>query len=455
VLSSLAPATGSDGAGSSTRREDNERIRGSRDEPPFFWLTERDIDLGMDTFSAAWYMSRKSFVDVDLSHIKSLEGACFAVYWDRDDAVRMPLDYMDFAVEHGSQWWKTMGCPQDSEAVSVATSTYRAFVRKNLHGQPPVTSQPPSILRPTIALVAFSQQPLDLPDPETITGQTKDLEREVTVTSLAATLASLIRIGLGRILVVGHADDDAAVAAEAFRLLDQAEEADPSGEPQTNVLGTSLAYVRPMPEMMVDGGEDVKENVPKGAFAGLQRAFKGNDEKWTQAWLGTNKSADYWQYVYYTEQDSVLQTRPSALSHLRDALDQGLIVMPHRLQPIPHQADAPRAAWSASFVSLDFKVPWRIGSRGHCCDSQERRVYDPNASGFEPCGAPWWKCGFSDASGQGGNHSRLARYELLRLADGTGVATIAGSAHGRRCVRSREPCQYRNGSSLLSPTSIK
>jgi hypothetical protein len=305
-------------------REGEEWIRGSRDDHPFYWLTERDIDLGMDTFSAAWFMSRQSFMGVNVSHIQSLEGACFAVYWDRDDAVRMPLDYMDFAVEHGSQWWKTMGCPQDAEAASVTVSTYRAYVRKHVHGRPARKVQRASILQPTIALVAFSQNPLDQPYPETPTERTKDREREVTVSSLAATLASLIRIRLGRILVVGHADHDAAVVAEAFRFLAQAEaEIDSansqSSAPQANVLGTSLAYVRAAREMMMDGGEDVKENVPKGAIAGLQHALQGLDEDWTQKWLGKNKSADDWQYVYYTEQDSVLQTRPTALSHLRNA----------------------------------------------------------------------------------------------------------------------------------------
>jgi hypothetical protein len=124
--------------------------------------------------------------------------------------------------------------------------------------------------------------------------------------------------------------------------------------------------------------------------------------------------------------------------------------MPHRLQPIPHQADAPRAARSESFIPLDFKTPTWIGSHGHCCDAQERRVHVPDLPGYEPCGAPWWQCGFSDSNGQRGNHSRLARYDFMRLADGTGIATLAGSSHGRRCLLSREPCRYRNGSSFAS-----
>jgi hypothetical protein len=433
---------------------------GSRVNRSFYWLTERDIDLGTDTFSAAWYMSRRSFMGVDVSLIKSLEGACFAVYWDRGGAVRMPLDYLDFAVEHGSQWWRTMGSPQDSEAASVTASTYQAFVRRHLHGRSIMEAQPTAILKPTIAVVAFSQNTLYPLDPATTAERTKVHEREVTVFSLAATLASLIRIGLGRILVVGHADHDAAAVAEAFRFLDQADDAIDrdsiqSSAPKANVLGTSLAYVRPTPEMMMNGGDDVQENVPKGAIAGLQHALTGRDEAWTQTWLGKNKSAEDWQYVYYTEQDSVLQTRPTALLHLRDALDRGLIVLPHRLQPIPHQADAPRAARSGSFVSLDdLKSPTWVDSHGHCCDSQERRMYQPDLPGYEPCGAPWWQCGFSDTNGQLGNHSRLARYDLMRLADGTGIATIAGSSHGRRCLISREPCKYRDQGESSTATSI-
>jgi hypothetical protein len=43
--------------------------------------------------------------------------------------------------------------------------------------------------------------------------------RTLTVSSLAATMASLLQAGFGRVVVVGHGDDDLEIAQETFRLL--------------------------------------------------------------------------------------------------------------------------------------------------------------------------------------------------------------------------------------------
>ena len=43
--------------------------------------------------------------------------------------------------------------------------------------------------------------------------------------------------------------------------------------------------------------------------------------------------------MYYTEADQVLQTRPRSLKAIRDALDQGSILMPRQRDPVPHYTD--------------------------------------------------------------------------------------------------------------------
>jgi hypothetical protein len=68
----------------------------------------------------------------------------------------------------------------------------------------------------------------------------------------------------------------------------------------------------------------------KGALAGLQHAIQGKMEpSRLQEWLGVTRNASYWTYVYLTEPDTILQTRPLALVQIREALDDGLILARH------------------------------------------------------------------------------------------------------------------------------
>ena len=84
----------------------------------------------------------------------------------------------------------------------------------------------------------------------------------------------------------------------------------------------------------------IETNIPKGALQVLQEGFKGKlDHNRTCDLFGTTTKPSHWQYIYLTEPDIILQTRPSVLPQLKQALDQGLILAPHRLQPIPHETD--------------------------------------------------------------------------------------------------------------------
>ena len=81
-------------------------------------------------------------------------------------------------------------------------------------------------------------------------------------------------------------------------------------------------------------------NMPKGSLYVMQHGFKGDlDPKRTKDLFGTTTNKSYWKYVYLTEPDTILQTKPWVLPQLKSALDQGLVLAPHRLQPIPHEAD--------------------------------------------------------------------------------------------------------------------
>ncbi|KAL7561646.1 hypothetical protein ACA910_018537 [Epithemia clementina (nom. ined.)] len=206
--------------------------------------------------------------------------------------------------------------------------------------------------------------------------------------------------------------------------------------------------------------------VPKAALLGLQKAFQGDNTLHSQQWLGmrssgypyphhgvdhagdtattnnnnnhapdsktqrssnedyNNNRADRWKYVYLTEPDTILQARHTAMLALSRELkkpDQGggltNILVPHRLQPIPHARDLPNYFSEEQEVEEKKKkeesddknatvtTPRVVPARGEwaqvqvlssddfaCCD------LGPQAPGFDKYQhiGFWWQCGFDD-----------------------------------------------------------
>ncbi|KAL7556325.1 hypothetical protein ACA910_011871 [Epithemia clementina (nom. ined.)] len=184
--------------------------------------------------------------------------------------------------------------------------------------------------------------------------------------------------------------------------------------------------------------------LPKASLLGLKKAFNGTDLEHSKQWLGrptsnennSSKFNDKWKYTYLTEPDTILQVRHQALSALSQELQKGHIVIPHRLQPIPHARDLP------SIQDVTRVVPAH-GNLSHvqsissddfqCCDQ------GPDAPGrINKCGTFWWQCGFDRALNRSWTgserHYRLTPYQLLDLTEGTQIVTLAGTEHGRRCV---------------------
>ena len=395
------------------------------------WLTEMDLD-DLDPFSGTWYMSMDLFLEADLPNIGNVEGASWELFKGRYHLLRMPVDWLDFSVEHMSKWWRILGVPQNSIALNFTSFTFRSYVAQHVKQQRPFPDA--GLLQPTLALVAFQQ----FRETKTI-GEISFEDKEITITSLAATLASLVQVGMGRILVVGYTEDDESVVRDSFRLLN----VNVSNTLTTVVVHDSeLVYVRATDEMI--NSTYVTPNLPRAALVGLRHARNKMDPKWTRQWLGDVE--DQWKYVYLTEPDIILQTRPSILRHLKAQLDQNLILAPHRLQPIPYQGDIIQlnTASEVKLVPIDFKTPtWLNSGDGepelppdHCCDEQ-MGDYKPGRE-MGSCGNFWWVCGFDS-----GNHSRLEPYEFIRLRQGTGVTILAGTEHGRRCIPSHTPCDRR------------
>ena len=104
-----------------------------------------------------------------------------------------------------------------------------------------------------------------------------------------------------------------------------------------------------------------------------------------------------WKYIFLTEPDTLLATRPSSLDALGEALEQGYVLAPHRLQPIPHGSDfnGLEVANDASSIIPafgPFELVYEVDSNNmSCCDAGR---FKPMMTVFEPYDDFWWMSGF-------------------------------------------------------------
>lgn len=280
----------------------------------------------------------------------------------------------------------------------------------------------------------------------------------------------MYQVGFGRIVVTGyHHPIDEDRVREAFNIVDAtfndvSKTHNDMARMFLQVGHTDIAYVR-LQELWVKTNL-VPVNVPRGALIGMQMALSGKlSEGHTKDWLGDKSKTGEWKYFYLTEPDTILSTAPHILPLIRQGLDQGWIFFPHRLQPIPHEADLPV---DHSFMSPGRYVPGSIspfsnitllknpwadnrsnveGLYAHCCDTG---IFKPGrteefGTKQQPCGRWWWACGFTNQESNISAmealefHKRLVPYPMMRLQGGTAVV-VAATEMGRRCSPSRTPC---------------
>ena len=410
----------------SSDMHDSKATNATQAQVHFLKLGQLDLK---DFFSATWIQPVSTFLALDTNTIENVEMGCFSVFRPNKSRLRMTLDWMDFSVEHMSKWWKVLDIFKKNNPVPFNTtvSSFQRYV-KNIR-----VDDNDDTMHQTIAVIAFQQYR---------TSPEQEKGRMVTITALAATVASLLQAGFGRIVVVGYRDDDAAVVQETFRFIQSGGELDtinatsPTDTPPVTMIGrTEVGYTLATDEEVKSF--HVKINIVKAALSGLQSALKGDlEHKRTGEFLGSTRDPSFWRYVYLTEPDTVLQTRPWALPQLKAALDKGLILAPHRLQPVPHESDVRGMKNRNKFLAAtgNFSTVMELDplNGGVCCDELAGR-YKPGKDDIETCGTFWWTCGFNPRR----NHSRLEPYQLMRLQPGTGIVTLAGTAHGRRCIPSK------------------
>ncbi|KAG7343656.1 hypothetical protein IV203_021664 [Nitzschia inconspicua] len=345
----------------------------------------------LEVYSAAWWQSVKRCLEFPIDEITNIEGATYIPVLERGrglDDIRMTVDFMDFMVEHLSHCYKWPGddiLAYATERIQFATEL---MVKKGLQ-------QPPSsIMQTTLAVIPFA------------TDTDNPIYQRTLQEAMAATIASLLQYGIGRVVIVGHFAQDSIL---------------------------QLAFVH----TKGDG-----ELVPKEALRGLKQALQGKidenglvPEMWLGPKLPTNQQsksegARYpwtswnWEFIYFTEPDQILNARltPSFL----EAMKGGGIILPHRLQPIPMSSifwglttekTAPFQRQKPIF-SMDSEVD-------ACCDLGPNSTTGIIEAEKANCADFWWGCSYDD----GANH--FQDYDLIRAT--TGVVHFAADEHARKC----------------------
>ncbi len=395
----------------------------------------------LDYFSATWILTVSTFLNnVETKEMSSVESAVHRVYRFNRDKVRMSVDWFDFSVEHMSKWWKLMEATNgflNDVAINVLNNNLLQYIH-----QSPVADDDDdtlTLLHPTIALIAFA------PSVTTKSDISKERSTKLTIYALAATIESLKRVGFGRIVVVGINSDDKQYVVEAFDLVrpkDISHQDDINNA--NNKTTIEFAYVQVTEQSWYET-KHIRVNRPRASLIGLQRALQGKlEENETKDWLGVKHPTDYWKYVYLTEPDTILQTRKASLKSIHKELESNKILMPHRIQPIPHEADVKGSDaynYIKYFGSFADKAVVDIDNEYYsCCDNGPKRPHEVTPK----CHIFWYFCGFQniplplEPEKYDQQHHKLLNYTFMRLSKGSNIVS-AGSEHGRACTPILKP----------------
>jgi len=359
-----------------------------------------------------WYQDTANFLGTNF-HISSLEGAsfhAFRLHPSGKHKVLMTADWLDFSVTHLSKYVKHVSQQRDQQSIESLSEMMNQYIA-NVKSMD--ISQSHLAMNSTIAVL-----PLLAP---------KDaIDKRLVTLELTATLASLQSIGIGRGLIVGVSPAEKEVAMESFALLQN----------KTPSFSMELAFVPSLQQ---------HKFVPQLALIGLQNAMKNA----TKEWLGKNPQR--WKYVYFTEPDLLLHTRPSAVEAISKALNDGALLTAHRLEPVPHERHFPSLSRERIIPDIGvFAAIHTLNEESTCCD---QGFYYP-ANWQDPtqmarvrnrgeCRSLWPHCGFNRDNMDYHNHSvmlelhyRLLGYPFFTIADGLDVPLVGASQ--RVCVPSHD-----------------
>jgi hypothetical protein len=371
-----------------------------------------------------WWQDIEHFHKIKAERLNNLATASFFTFRP-SSRVRMTRDWFDLAVEHLSKYHRHFEVNREKTGIPYERmkSQLLGYIEKTKDYPLQKDAAPAS----TIVLCAFNVEKMTKKGPNYQKGEK---ENQLRIHALAATLVSLWQVGMGRVVVVGGQSVDEEAAKVAFDLI--------RGKTKSSM---QLSFVI---SNNATTGLDNNALTPKQAIGGLQLALNGKlNASHTQEWLGDTPKR--WKYVYFTEPDLILNTRPGSIQALSSQLQSGSVLTAHRLTPIPHALDFP------GFKDLSRVVP-AVGKFAAsamtyvdtaeyvCCDAGNGR---PGREMPQPeCKGIWWKCGFnmmnknySDISGIYDAHRRKVPYTWLRFGTGTGAVMMATNGeHARQCT---------------------
>ncbi|CAB9518882.1 expressed unknown protein [Seminavis robusta] len=407
-----------------------------------YFLNRTHLSIS-DGFSASWLQTRSTFTKMPFHLIHICEDAAIRSYDKRRrHRMRMTLDWMDFSVEHMSKWWKMLEWHNPHQPIPYQriTQQFTEYIQKDANMS---QIQIDNTFQQTIAVIAFQAYH---------NKRHPSKAHDLTMKSLAATIESLRRAGFGRVTVGILAEADYNLVQDTFQFLLQMLEPTKPHDPKELVKQIGHMEVG----IAFGSSEHAKtkhesQNMPRATLLGLRDSFrysemtegKRTNEMTSNmtAWLGNQRKPSFWQYVYLTEPDTILQARPSALPQLRAEVDMGSVLLPHRLQPIPHESDLRGMDREDLYVAEhDFPKVIGLDPNHHgdaCCDEYIGKESRPGTlPHHRECKKQfWYQCGFGKKELEMENrHARLKPYKFIRLLGGTGIVSLAGSEHGRMCI---------------------
>jgi hypothetical protein len=345
--------------------------------------------------------------------------------------LRETADWLDFSIEHLSKWWKMLDIFEQQIVFDSAISKFEKYVGKGKEF--PLEKDP--AFKETIAVIAFQAYKSD---------KKQDQAFQLTLMSLGATIESLRRAGFGRVVVVGNGEKDEKATQETFRYLKEQIDGKKAKGDVSQIGNMEVGFT----EFSFEDAKTkhLEKNIPRATLFGLRDAFylsekkekqrAANETEYMKTWLGEDQKN--WKYVYLTEPDSILQSRPSTLATLKEEVDKGTVLVPHRLQPIPHESDVRGSERNWLYIpEKEFETVMELDAIGEgdaCCDEYQSGD-GPGKTEFENCGNFWYMCPFGKR--RKGDFSRLKPYKLMRLGQGTGIVSLASNEHARRCIPKR------------------
>jgi hypothetical protein len=267
-----------------------------------------------DMYGAAWWQSIDRFMQDDYQRMWTLEDGTFRPIYAAGNGsldVRMTVDWLELAVEHLSDYHRLL----DTNASQHVIAQLEAYVSATTTA----TTTTASSSFNTTTTTAMQSTLAVLPFQACIKDERVELRvnGNFCTTALAATIASLVRQGVGRVIIVTSYDDQSLVQ-------------DAIGDLARRVATTTTIVV--IPTNIITVGK--WQHMPKTALVGLYEAWRVQNT----TWLGNNNSRATIKYIYFTEPDQILIGQLST-SAMQSTMDRHHILVPHRLEVMPHEDD--------------------------------------------------------------------------------------------------------------------